>query len=178
MNVIILSLRGTVAAGFSLRTLKGAATACVVGTSLLVQMTKQSHNIIIFLLTIFLLPSVVSWHNAPQAAEQQPLVIEPFIYEGAKYRDPFLSPFDSGAVKSQSKFLLGGLHLKGILRTSKGLDYAIIVSETGNRYILVGQRLYDDYDKVVPNVQGYVRENTVILKSGNQIKELLTEEKR
>jgi len=139
--------------------------------------TKQSRNIIIFLLTVFLLPSVVSWHNAPQAAEQQPLIIKPFIYEGAKYRDPFLSPFDSGGVKSRGKFMLSGLHLKGILRTSKGLDYAIIVSETGNRYILVGRRLYDDYDKVIPRVQGYVRGDTVILKSGNQIKELFTEEK-
>jgi hypothetical protein len=168
MSVIITIARNVVAAGFSLR--------------------KQSHNskgvalglksIAMIVWIVFLLLSVVPWHSASQAVEQQPLAIKPFIYEGAKYRDPFLSPFDSGGVKSRGRFLLSGLHLKGILRTSRGLDYAIIVSETGNRYILVGQRLYDDYDKVIPRVQGYVRGDTVILKSGNQIKELFTEEKK
>ncbi|MFI5349930.1 MAG: hypothetical protein ACHQ2Z_10320 [Elusimicrobiota bacterium] len=83
------------------------------------------------------------------------------LYTGDKVRDPFLPPSVGGGPShprdrnAPNVVDIHALELRGIMKDGKN-DFAIFSTDSGGRLILRGRRLYDDHNKVVPGITGFI----------------------
>ncbi len=102
-------------------------------------------------------PPAVDASTAPV----RPRTIED-IYQGGRYRDPFIPLTGASAMTTVSKefvledFSIHELQLKGIMRDGAGA-YALLIDQTTRAgFILRDGRLYDYKNKRIPGVTGRI----------------------
>jgi hypothetical protein len=90
---------------------------------------------------------------------------EKFVYQGDRYRDPFLSLQEGVAVSASSNEIvppdMGGLFLKGIFY-DKNVKMALLQSSEA-RYFLRGSRLYDGKQRMVRGFSGLIKKDSVVI---------------
>ncbi len=84
------------------------------------------------------------------------------LYTGDKGRDPFLPPsVGGGSARARDKNApiavdIHVLELRGILKDEQSA-FAIFTTDTGATLILRGNRLYDEHNKLVPGITGFIK---------------------
>lgn len=94
------------------------------------------------------------------------------IYTGDRVRDPFLPAAMGGARAPRVATKSGGpeavdihgMTLRGFMKDAK-MDYALFAAEGGGTYLLRGGKLYNERNKLIPNITGIVKlkQKTVVL---------------
>jgi hypothetical protein len=103
---------------------------------------------------------------AATPATQTPAYLS-YIYEGDKYRDPFIPLNGTRGDDTDPAPQISALILKGLMRDEAG-RIALLVS--GSRsYILRGGRLYDGRNKPVKGIKGVIKTETVVLIGSDRV---------
>jgi hypothetical protein len=114
--------------------------------------------------------------KAPAAPAEPPSEPE-YVYSGTS-RDPFIPLVGGPAAnlttseKEPGAFNPGGLELKGLTRSRTG-RWAVLVSTTGDQYIVENGKILDGKRKPVEGYVGIIKEKSLVLIGpNNQVTEL------
>jgi hypothetical protein len=103
-----------------------------------------------------------------------------YVYQGDKYRDPFIALVGQGAYFSDSEEAsapnIGNLILKGII--TDGKSKIALISGAGSTYVLKDSRLYDNRQRQIKGITGAIKASSVIIIAPDKsVKELKLREK-
>jgi hypothetical protein len=132
---------------------------------------------IIFTATLFFVSSCSKEQlpDAPPPAFKPPVVkiststaknqVPRYVYKGDKYRDPFIPLTGSGFSSINSDAVptpnIGSLSLKGIV--DDGNKRMAVITGGGITFVLKDGRLFDNRNRQIRGISGYIKKNSVIL---------------
>ena len=97
-----------------------------------------------------------------------------YVYEGDRYRDPFISLNGDHGTDNEHAPQIGSLILKGIVK-DKTSRVALLTSGASS-YILRGGRLYDSRNRPLKGMTGVIKaESVIIVGSDRTVREISAE---
>jgi len=122
------------------------------------------------ILILFLLASVCSiiCYAENQKAQKTKTAERKRIYQGDRYRDPFIPLAGSGipvqilSSTGKSTFDPNSLTLKGIISTKTG-RIAMLKQTNGARYMIKDGKIFDNKNKSVKGFAGIVKEKSIVI---------------